>query len=193
MSSEAAYEASGLGDRADHAVDDEIWLDENVRPLNSSYRHGDGTAEILSVDLLKDGRQIEFLDSGDQVVIRVRARFNDDVINPVIGFLLRDRNGIHVYGTNTEIQEIFFDRVKAGEVLEANFAFNCWVGVGPFSITAAVHSVSGVSYDWVDDVVFFRVFSQIAIEGIANLNANVTTRRLAARSRTQVTVDEPVG
>jgi ABC-type polysaccharide/polyol phosphate transport system ATPase subunit len=192
MSSEAAYEASGFGDGADSAVDDEIWLDENVAPLNSSYRHGDGTAEILSVDLLKDGRQIEFLDSGDQVVIRIRARLNDDVFNPVIGFLIRDRNGIHVYGTNTEIQEIFFGRVKAGEVLEANFVFNCWVGVGSFSITAAVHSVSGVSYDWVDDVVFFRAFSQIAIEGIANLNANVTTRRLAAR-RTQVTVDEPVG
>ncbi len=194
MSSEAAYEARGFGDGEHPEPDDEIWLDENVRPLNCSYRHGDGTAEILSVDLLKDGRQLEFVDTGDPVVVRIRARFNEDVYNPVLGFLIRDRNGIHVYGTNTEIQQIFFERVRAGEVLEANFSFNCWVGVGSFSITSAVHSVNGGAYDWVDDVVFFRVFSQISIEGVANLNANVTTRRLAIRTSTErIAVDEPVG
>jgi hypothetical protein len=144
--------------------------------------------------LLKDGRQLEFVDTGDPVVVRIRARFNEDVYNPVLGFLIRDRNGIHVYGTNTEIQQIFFERVRAGEVLEANFSFNCWVGVGSFSITSAVHSVNGGAYDWVDDVVFFRVFSQISIEGVANLNANVTTRRLAIRTSTErIAVDEPVG
>ena len=194
MSSEAAYEASGFGVGADHPVDDEILIDENLKPLTFSYRHGDGTAEILSVEFLKDGRAVEFIDTGDPVVVRIRARFNEDVFNPVIGFLIRDRNGIHVYGTNTEIQQIFFEGVKAGEVLEANFSFSCWVGVGSFSITAAVHSVSGISHDWVDDVVFFRAFSQMAIEGVANLNANVTTRRLALRSSDmRIPVDEPVG
>ena len=194
MSSEAAYEATGPEGGEHHEAEDEIWLDENVKPLKFTYRHGDGTCEILSVDLLKDGRQVEFVDTGDPVIVRIRTRFNENVFNPVIGFLIRDRNGIHVYGTNTEIQEIFFERVTAGEVLEANFAFNCWLGVGAFSITAAVHSVSGSSYDWVDDVVFFRSFSTVAIEGVANMNANVTTRRLAGRTnRTRTAVDEPVG
>lgn len=194
MSSEAAFESRGFGDYAEHEADDEIWLDQNLRPLKFSYRHGDGTAEILSVEFLKDGRLVEFVDSGDPVVIRIRARFNEDVFNPVIGFLIRDRNGIHVYGTNTEIQQIFFEHVKAGEVLEANFAFNCWVGVGSFSITAAVHSVGGGSYDWVDDVAFFRAFSQITIEGVANLNASVTTRRLAVRTNpAPATMNQPVG
>ncbi len=195
MSSEAAYVAGGHDTEGSQAPDGELLLDENVKPLKFTYRHGDGTAEILSVDFLNDaGRQVEFIDTGDPVVVRIRVRFNEDVFNPVIGFLIRDRHGIHVYGTNTDIQEIFFEHVNAGEILEASFAFNCWVGIGAFSITAAVHSVAGTSHDWVDDVVFFRSFSAIVIEGVANLNAGVTTRRLAGRTHdSRKPVDEPVG
>jgi hypothetical protein len=54
--------------------------------------------------------------------------------------------------------------------------------VGEFSITAAVHSAGGTSFDWTDDVLFFRVMSTIAIDGVANLNASVTTKRLVLRA-----------
>jgi flavin-binding protein dodecin len=114
--------------------------------------------------------------------VRVRARLNRDANNPVCGFLIRDRHGIHVYGTNTEIQRADFGFVRSGEVIEATFAFNCWLGTGEFSITAAIHSASAISFDWVDDVVFFRVMSAIPIEGAANLNADVTTRKVILRA-----------
>jgi hypothetical protein len=67
--------------------------------------------------------------------------------------------------------------VKAGEIIEATFSFSCWTSSGDYAITAAVHSAGGASYDWVDDVVLFRCLSSIVIEGVANLNASVTTRR----------------
>jgi hypothetical protein len=103
------------------------------------------------------------------------------VNDPIFGFLIRDRHGIHIYGTNTEILQAYFGRVREGEIIEATFAFNCWLGVGEFTLTSAVHSADGVSFDWTDDVAFFRVMSPVAIEGVSNLNASVTTRRLALR------------
>ncbi|MGH9902447.1 MAG: hypothetical protein ACRD68_11630, partial [Pyrinomonadaceae bacterium] len=39
----------------------------------------------------------------------------------------------------------------------------------------------GISFDWADGAWFFRVMSAIPVEGVANLNAGITTRRLAAR------------
>jgi len=60
-------------------------------------------------------------------MVRVRTQFNADVNDPVFGFLIRDRHGIHVYGTNTEIQQTYVGRVRNGEVIEATFAFNCWL------------------------------------------------------------------
>jgi ABC-type polysaccharide/polyol phosphate transport system ATPase subunit len=183
MSRQAAYEAARLvADEADEA-DDLALLDEQFKPLGYTYRHGDGTAEILSVDLMDAARrEIEFVETGEAVLVRIRARLHADANDPICGFLIRDRHGIHIYGTNTEIQQSYFGRVRSGEVVEATFAFNCWLGVGEFSITAAVHSAGGISFDWMDDVAFFRVMSPVAIEGIANLNASVTTRRLALRA-----------
>jgi ABC-type polysaccharide/polyol phosphate transport system ATPase subunit len=184
MSRQAAYETSRLVAAGASETEGAEVIDETFRPLSYTYRHGDGTAEILSIELLDGARRpIEFVETGESVVVRVRTRFNRDVNDPVFGFLICDRHGIHVYGTNTEIQQTYVGRVPNGEVVEVNFIFNCWLGVGEFSITSAVHSAGGISFDWVDNAVFFRVMSPVSIEGVSNLNASVTTRRLALRAR----------
>ncbi len=183
MSREAAYEAGRL-DGASEGEAEEVAPEElNFKPLSYSYRHGEGSAEILSVELLDGARRpVELVETGEAALVRVRARLNRDADNPVCGFLIRNRHGIHVYGTNTEIQQADFGWVRAGEIIEATFGFNCWLGTGEFSLTAAVHSAGAVSFDWVDDCVYFRVVSPTLIEGVANLNASVTTRRLAVRA-----------
>src|SRR5947209_16188982 len=183
MSRQRDYESKRLVAAEADESEELAVLDESFRPLRYTYRHGDGTAEILSVELLDAARQpIEFVETGESVMVRVRARLNAEENDPVCGFLIRDRHGIHIYGTNTEIQQSYFGRVAEGVVVEATFTFNCWLGVGEFSITAAVHSASGVRFDWLDDCLFFRVMSPVGIDGVANLNASVTTRRLALRA-----------
>lgn len=182
MSREAAYDAVRPESQAIEFADLSL-LAESAQPLRYSYRHGDGSAEVITVELLgSSGRPVEFVESGEAVIIRVRARFNADVSNPVVGFLIRNRHGIHVYGTNSDIQGSYFGPVQTGEVIEVSFTFNCWLAPGEFSITTAVHSAGGASYDWVDDVVFFRCMSSEIVEGVANLNASVTARRSASRT-----------
>ena len=147
--------------------------------LDNSYRHGDGSARILGVELLDSMRRpVEMVESGDELTVRVRAVFHCDVTDPVCGFLIRNRHGLHAYGTNTELQELSLGAFKAGEVAEISFAFGCWLGAERFSITVALPSRDGSSFDWVDDTLFFRVMSARPIEGLANLNASATTRRL---------------
>jgi lipopolysaccharide transport system ATP-binding protein len=183
MSREAAYEAASADALEAEETDDLSLTEMNLKPLTYTYRHGDGSAEILSVELMDAARRpIELVETGEPVLLRVRARLKRDVNNPVCGFLIRNRHGIHVYGTNTEIQQADFGVVRSGEIIEATFAFNCWLGTGEFSITAALHSAGAISFDWMDDVVFFRVLSAIPIEGAANLNADVTTRRVTLRA-----------
>ncbi|HZB45157.1 MAG TPA: Wzt carbohydrate-binding domain-containing protein, partial [Pyrinomonadaceae bacterium] len=91
------------------------------------------------------------------------------------------RHGIHVYGTNTKEQAVTLGRFAAGEALEVNFAFACWLGIDDYSVSFAVHSRDGVAYDWLDGVIFFRVTSAVLVEGVANLNATATARRLDTR------------
>jgi ABC-type polysaccharide/polyol phosphate transport system ATPase subunit len=151
-------------------------------PLTYSYRHGNRHAEIVAAELLDArGRQIELVETGDSVAVRVRVLFHRDVEDPVCGFMIRSRHGINVYGTNTEQRRLRLGPARAGEVVEATFRFDCLLGQEHYFVSVAAHTPDGVAFDWMDGVIFFRVScSTTEMEGIANLNASVTARRLAA-------------
>ena len=172
---EEAEGVAGDGSQGEGARETE----ESFAPLRYTYRHGDGSAEIVSAELLDASRRpVGVVETGSPVVVRVRARFNREVDDAVFGFLVNDSRGVHAYGTNTKEQQIDLGLLRRGEMVEAIFAFDCWLGLDQFSVSLAVHSRDGVSYDWLDGVLFFRVTSPVLVEGIANLNAGATARRV---------------
>ena len=153
---------------------------DRIQPprLDAAHRHGDGSAEIFSAELLdSSGQRVELVESGAPVTIRFQVLFHKDIDKPVFGFMIRSRQGINVYGTNTEQRSYEPGPVKRNEVVEASFNFNCHLGQEHYFISLAVHSPDGISYDWIDSVIFFRVFCPVEMEGIANLNAHVTLQR----------------
>jgi len=173
MEREKAYDADTAA-----ATPTEFAADELSMPLNYSYRHGDGSAEIYGATLTDDANQeLHVVESGASVRLRVVARFLRDVEDPVMGFLIRDRHGIHVYGTNTKEQQIEFGVVRRGEMIDVTFSFECWLGSDQYSISLAVHSREGEAYDWLDAALFFKVTNMVLTEGIANLNASVSVSR----------------
>ncbi len=108
----------------------------------------------------------------------MRARIKNDLDDPIIGFLIRNRHGISAYGTNTKEQQIEFGAVRRGDLIEVIFSFNCWLGMDDYSITCAVHNRNGEAFDWIDGARFFRVTSEAVTEGVANLHASVSARHL---------------
>lgn len=146
---------------------------------NYTFRHGDGSAEVLKVELLNsEGRVVELVESGEPVQVRMRVLFHSNVEDPVCGFMIRNRHGIHLYGTNTRLQNIDLDDVKRGEVLDVTFAFDCWLAPDSYSIAVAAHSPDAISFDWIDGARFFQVMSGTPMEGVANLNAAVYVDRV---------------
>jgi lipopolysaccharide transport system ATP-binding protein len=144
-----------------------------------SYRHGDRSAEIIGAELLDTtGAHAEVVESGTALSLRLAVRFVRDIDDPVVGFLIRNRHGIHAYGTNTKEQHVDFEAIGRGETIEVTFTFDCWLGIDQYSISLAVHSLDGFAYDWLDAALFFRVTSLKLTEGVANLNATVTARHL---------------
>ena len=177
MEREEAYEAEApaIGFAANSAP---AFGSASQMPLNYAYRHGDGSAEIVSAELTDSGhRAVEIVESGESLSLRLVARFHHDVEKPVIGFLIKNRHGIHAYGTNTKEQEVELGTVRSGETLEVTFAFDCWLGIDQYSISLAAHSREGQAFDWLDAALFFRVTNRVLVEGVANLNATATVRR----------------
>jgi ABC-type polysaccharide/polyol phosphate transport system ATPase subunit len=152
---------------------------EEIDAPQFTYRHGNGSAEILKVELLDASHEpAAIVESGQLVHLRMQVVFNEDVVDPVYGFIIRNRHGIHLYGTNTRVQGITSGLIKSGSRVETTFSFNCWLAPDLYSISIAVHSPEAVSFDWLDGSLFFRVISAIPIEGVANLNATATTQPL---------------
>jgi lipopolysaccharide transport system ATP-binding protein len=180
MAREDAYEAGQPATEEAMSISPE---DEAGPGVSYAYRHGDGSAEVLRADLLDAAHHpVELVETGEPVLLRLRLRFHATVEAPVCGFLLRNRHGIHLYGTNTELQQADFGPVQRGQVFEVTFAFDCWLAPDTYSATVAVHSRDGVSFDWLDGVLFFRVMSVVAMEGVANLNATAMTRRIGVQA-----------
>ncbi len=146
--------------------------------LASSFRHGDGSSEILKVELLnRAGEAAEAILSGEPVTARVTARFRRDVADPIVGVLIRNRLGIDVFGTNTRVEGRELGDFRAGERLEVNFRFDCMLTQQDYTLTAATQHWDGSSQDWLDDVLSFRVVDSRGAAGVANIPTDLSWRR----------------
>jgi hypothetical protein len=191
MAQEAAYAEAQLARVQETTQQAVAALDDDDAALQFTYRHGNLNAEILRVDLLDASqRPVTMVDSGQLVHLRVHVIFHEDLEDPVYGFIIRNRHGINLYGTNTKVQGIKPGLIRRDERVETTFSFNCWLAPDLYSVSIAVHSPNSVSFDWMDGALYFRVFSVMPIEGVANLNARATTGSLGANADANVAISQ---
>ena len=144
---------------------------------NSSHRHGDRASRVVSVDLLDAGdAPTRNLEPGEPVTVRVRARAERELIDPVVGILIRNRLGIDVFGTNTRIERVDLGRVAAGDTFEVEFTFDCLLTRQDYTLTVATQYRDGYSQDWLDDAISFSVVDSREVAGLANFKTKVNWR-----------------
>jgi lipopolysaccharide transport system ATP-binding protein len=163
-------------------------LEEELPPLTYSHRHGDGAAEVLKIQLLNENRQpVEIVQSGQRIMVRVLTRFYKPHPEPVVGIMIRNRLGVDIYGTNTNLENIKFGPCAPGEIVEVIYSFDCWLTPGEYTLTTATHTVEHISHDWLDDVLAFRVVDSRYTGGLANLHAQVAVQKQVAGDRVGAT------
>ncbi len=145
--------------------------------VRSSFRHGDGTCEILSVQLLNArGEEAHTVASGEPLTVRVRSRFHKVKSDPMVGILIRTRIGMDVYGTNTSLENVPLGDFEAGDELEVDFRIESWLTPQTYTLTVASQNADGTSHDWLDDAIAFDVVDTRVAAGVANLRAKVEWR-----------------
>jgi homopolymeric O-antigen transport system ATP-binding protein len=176
----AAYgEPSGVVNRYVGLVLERQGRERPEETPSGSFRHGDGASRVMGVDLLDDGgAEVRSVEPGQAVIVRVRARAERDLDGPVVGMLIRNRLGIDVFGTNTRIEGLELGAVKAGELFEVEFRFDCLLTRQDYTLTAATQYSEGFSQDWVDDAISFTVVDSRDVAGLANFKTTVCWRRV---------------
>jgi lipopolysaccharide transport system ATP-binding protein len=145
-------------------------------------RAGTLGAMVIDVNLLNaEGDSTRAVVSGALATIRVRVLVLEEMSTPTVGILIRDRLGNDVFGTNTWNREVGVRQWHAGDTFEMDFHLPLQLGVGEFSITAAVHTVDTHvvhSYDWVDAALVFCVIAadDVRSTGVIALRLDVAIR-----------------
>lgn len=80
-------------------------------------------ARIVDVQLVDDrGRPVTTISGGESVRLRVSATSDGAIVQPIIGFYVKDRLGQQLFGENT-LAAAHWPDATAGSDLEATFAF----------------------------------------------------------------------
>ena len=124
-------------------------------------RSGTGEASIESVTLYDSAAApVEYVAVGDDVCLTIVARANVDLPELVVGYMIKDRLGQDVFGTNTHHLECKLQSVEAGKQLVYRFKFPANLGVGSYSVAVALHSSDthlAENFEWRDLALVFNV------------------------------------
>lgn len=160
-------------------------LDEPIAS-KSSFRHGDGASRVTDIRMLdSQGETCHAFRPGDSITLRIRATFQKPVSNPVVGILIRNRIGMDIFGTNTRIERVALGDFEPGDQIEIEFELDCLLSRQEYTVTVAVQYWNGLSQDWLDDVLDFRVEDTRDVAGVLNLNTRVRHKKLAATADQQ--------
>jgi lipopolysaccharide transport system ATP-binding protein len=121
---------------------------------------GTGEASIASVELLNaDGNVVDTVSVGEHLTLHIRADVHQDLPEMVVGYMIKDRLGQPIFGTNTyHLERILAPR--RGEQISYSFHFPANLGIGNYSLAVSLHKgdehVAG-NYEWRDLAYVFTV------------------------------------
>lgn len=147
---------------------------------------GTGEATIEQI-WLEDatGHQVEYVGVGDQVDLVIRVRIVSTIARLVIGYMIRDRLGQAVFGTNSFYMNQVIDNAQENHVYEFRAHFPMNLGVGTYSFSVALSSTETHlvnNYEWRDLALVFTVANtqRTTFIGMAWLPPLVTVSRLGS-------------
>jgi lipopolysaccharide transport system ATP-binding protein len=145
---------------------------------NIDHRFGSGDAVLLGTELLNErGAAISEVVGGQTVIVRVSAQFKQDILQPILGFTLRDRLGVEISGSNTSYAGHQLPPVRKDQIVTSDFRVALpRMAPGSYSISPAVANGSLLRHDmcdWIDNALVFSLQSEGLIYGVLKMEVDV--------------------
>lgn len=150
------YYNAALAQRDTHVIRQSSLDDGKVQTVS-----GTGKAVFTEVALLGESAEpVDAVKVGERLSLLVRVQVHQALDELVLGFMIKDKMGQAVFGTNT----FYLNQVIALPKPDSSYAFNvCFdanLGPGSYSIAVALHSREShihENYEWRDLAVVFTV------------------------------------
>lgn len=152
------YYNAMLAERENQTVRQQVTNDGKLQTIS-----GSGEAAIEEVMLLNaQDERLEVVNVGQLVKLKVVVRATADIPELVLGYMIKDRLGQPVFGTNTHHLKRTMGTVKCGTTSVFTFQFAANLGEGTYSIAIALHTADthiSKNYEWRDLALVFNVLN----------------------------------
>ena len=122
---------------------------------------GTGEATVTRITLEnEDGEPVELSNVGSAVSLHITVKALASIPRLVLGYMIKDRLGQAMYGTNTHHMQCALENIAAGDIIDYRFRFPLNLGPGSYSVTTALTSDEthlGNNYEWRDLALLFMV------------------------------------
>ena len=169
---------------------------EPVKPDEGSFSFnfeqpafGQGSARIVEVELCEAGdgrRTLNAIAGGERVALRISAIARDDLVNPILGFNLKDRLGQYLFGENTFITNRSREfTVARGQIITAEFTF-CMPLLPHGNYVFAVAVATGtqeahMQQHWIHDALALDSINRDSYRGLVGIQMENITTSISAR------------
>jgi lipopolysaccharide transport system ATP-binding protein len=125
-------------------------------------RSGSGEARVADLRIVDVATESELavVRVGQQVELQLKVAVRDDLPRLVLGYMIRDKQGHVIWGSNTWHTSQVVEHPRAGEVIQFRLPFTCNLGPGSYSVSPALVSSDthlSDNYEWVDNLLVFDV------------------------------------
>jgi lipopolysaccharide transport system ATP-binding protein len=125
---------------------------------------GDKRAEVTKLSLRdqQSGTELAVAQVGQMVELVCEVKVNTPIEQLVLGFMLRDKQGGIIWGSNTWHTDLILNQLQSGENLVYRLPFKCTLGAGSYSVTTALtrgQSHLDENFEWQDNLLVFDVIN----------------------------------
>lgn len=170
-----------IGERENKTVRQEVRDDGKVQTVS-----GTGEATVTDIRLLNEQDEyIEYVDVGSKVTLQVKVQIRSPIPRLVLGYMIKDRLGQPMFGTNTHLKELPLEDMRPGEEVVYRFSFPLSLGPGSYSIATSLSSTDSHlvnNYEWRDFAFVFNVLnmSHSQFVGTVWMDPNISIDRVCA-------------
>lgn len=149
------------------------------------YRWGDGSATVLDFLFMADDEPYPAIVAGGaRLTLAITTRFNTDLLRPIVGITIKTKEGITVYGANSESLNFdgFKEQGKKGSIVQTKAEFACPLGTGDYFISIGIATKNGdeiIPHDRRYDAIHFQVRPDNSFFGLANLDLRLSLEPIA--------------
>ncbi len=155
---------------------------------NVDHRYGNGKARVQGIGVYgREGHPASGIAQGERVCLRISIEFRQDVEQPNVGFMMRNRLGEDVTGTNVLFEGERLTAARAGDRLSVDFVMDLpFLHAGFYHFSPAVADGTLDQYemcDWVENACAIEILQRTTTHGHLRIPVQVRIKLEAQRHR----------